>query len=65
MRLWLTAIACATFLVFWLWRDYPWTLALLAAIAVGALVHAAWKSFGRLRDLYRSPDLPESKTDPL
>jgi hypothetical protein len=64
MRRWpVIAIACTAFLVFWLWRDYPWTLALLAAIAVGVLAHVSLKTFERLRDLYRPAEPPEPKAN--
>lgn len=63
-RFWYVVVALAVFQALWLWRGFPWTLALLAAVAIGALARASWKTFERLRELYRPPEPTISKTDP-
>ncbi|NJL27024.1 MAG: hypothetical protein HC897_03640 [Thermoanaerobaculia bacterium] len=56
--IWLAAAALATFLALFLWRGYPWQLALMSAAAVAALARASWRAIERLRGLYRPAEPP-------
>lgn len=47
------AAAAITLAVFILWRGFPWPLALMVALAVGALAYTTWGTVERLRQLLR------------
>ncbi len=52
----LAGTAGAGFPFFLYARDYPWHLALLAAVAIGALFYSTLRTVERLRDLFRKAD---------
>ena len=50
------AAALASFVIFRFPMAYPWQLALLIAVAIGAFVYSAQGTWLRMRRLYQSPE---------
>lgn len=45
--------AIAAFVLASVWRGYPWQLALLTALAIGAFTYAVQRTWVRMRDLHQ------------
>lgn len=56
-RIWLAslAVAAVAFVVLSAGRGYPWQLALLTAVAIGALVYSTWRTVQNMRRLRVPP----------
>lgn len=55
------AVAAIAYAVFLFGRGYPWQLAFLAAVAIGALVYATLRTIRNVKDMTAGGESPDAR----